>query len=50
LDDQELQKIADRAYDEIIYSNLYSSTILGRGLDGAVDLIRTRKENTICVA
>ena len=50
LEDQELQKIADRAYDEIIHSNLYSSTILGRGIDGAVDLIRTRKENTICVA
>ncbi len=50
LDDQELQNIADRAYDEIIHSNLYSSTILGRGIDGAIDLIRIRKENTLCVA
>ena len=49
LDDSELQNIAEMAYQDIIISNLYSSSILGRGIDGTIDLIRNKKQNKLCV-
>ena len=48
LDDGELQRIADQAYQDIISSNLYSSSILGRGIDAAIDLITINKQNKLC--
>ncbi|MDG1138186.1 MAG: hypothetical protein P8N49_01535 [Opitutales bacterium] len=47
-DDIKLQEIADLAYREIIGSGLYSSSILGQGVDGVVDLIRNFKTKQLC--
>ena len=46
-DDEKLQEIADLAYADIIDSNLYSSSVLGQGVDGVVDLIRNFQIETI---
>ncbi len=47
-DDEKLQEIADFAYADIIDSNLYSSSVLGQGVDGVVDLIRNFKSKQLC--
>ena len=44
-DDKQLQKIADRTYDEIIGSRLYSDKILGLGLDALISKLIKRKKN-----
>ena len=49
LDDVELQNIADKAYQDIVISNLYSSSILGRGIDGVIGLLRLKKQKKLCV-
>lgn len=49
LDDAELQNVVEMAYQDIIISNLYSSSILGRGIDGTIDLIRNKKQKKLCV-
>ena len=43
-DDKQLQKIADRTYDEIIGSRLYSDKILGLGLDALISKLIKRKK------
>ena len=49
LDDAELQNVVEMAYQDIIISNLYSTSILGRGIDGTIDLIRNKKQKKLCV-
>ena len=44
-DDDFLQDLVDRAYEEIIASGKYEMSVLGKGMDAMIDYLRLHSQN-----